>query len=311
MNLTRCLTPDDGEPLYRQIAAHIAYAIATGRLQPGAVLPSLRRAQGAWRVHLHTVRRAYLELQRRGLVRIRKGEPTVVLAASDSEPGSLRESVVAFLAEAGRRHGATPASVAAEIRRIVDDRPRVPVAECSHTLARSIGDQLTRAWHISPRPILLAEARPVEDPVVSTYFHRGDLVTPAHGTGPAVVYVRLRLSGRVLGAMAAKLLRGPARRVAICETDSGFATRLAAELCAGLPAGVAVRVHTPVDIARFVNGSERDALKLVSPRHWDRLPEDRRTRPDVMLLDYDVDPVDLAELGRRLGWRRAERPRDL
>lgn len=298
------LNLEDGGPLYRQIAGQIAYDIATGRLRPGSVLPSLRQAQAAWGVHLHTVRRAYLELQLRGLVRIRERGPTVVLGAHGSAPGSLRESVVAFLSSAAHDFAAAPADVVEAIHHIVDHRPRVPVLECSRTLAGAIGDQLARAWRITPMPILLGEGWPADRLVVSTFFHRHDLLAYAKGNGRAVEYLRLRLSPRLLRGIARRLRRGPERRVAICETDAGFAERVAAELRARLHPGIGIRVRTPADITRFVDTAERDALKLVSPRHWDRLAPDRRAAPDLMLLEFDVDPADVEDLGRRLGWRR-------
>lgn len=228
-----------------------------------------------------------------------------MLGAAGSSRGSLRESVVAFLAQAAREHGATPAAVVEELRRIGGERPRVPVVECSRTLARSIGNQLASRWWITPTPRLLAESWPAGEPAVSTYFHRHDLSDrPSHRTEP-VSYLHLRLSRHFLGDVGSRLRRRPLGRVAICETDGAFAAHLAAELRAALGRGVKIRVHTPPDIAEFVGFAERNALKLVSPRNWDRLPDDRRGAPDVMLLEYVVDPEDVEELGRRLGWRHA------
>ena len=68
---------DRREPLFRQIETALAYAIVTGKLRSGSRLPSLRSAAETWRVNLHTVRRAYAELTRRGLV-ITAGRGSIV-----------------------------------------------------------------------------------------------------------------------------------------------------------------------------------------------------------------------------------------
>jgi GntR family transcriptional regulator len=66
-------TPDAVDPnrpvyVYVQVADHIAAQIGTGRLAPGAMLPSERRLAELYGVSYLTVRRAVRELRERGLV---------------------------------------------------------------------------------------------------------------------------------------------------------------------------------------------------------------------------------------------------
>ncbi|MBN2327168.1 MAG: GntR family transcriptional regulator [Candidatus Omnitrophica bacterium] len=64
---------NDPKPTYLQIVDSIRRAIATGALQPGDQLPTLREAAVQARVNRNTVSRAYLELEHLGVVRARQG----------------------------------------------------------------------------------------------------------------------------------------------------------------------------------------------------------------------------------------------
>ena len=73
------LDPASPLPLYHQLAEGIRYQIATGVLEPGAALPSLRDAARRWGVNLHTVRHAYASLAAEGLVRTQAPHGTEVV----------------------------------------------------------------------------------------------------------------------------------------------------------------------------------------------------------------------------------------
>jgi DNA-binding LacI/PurR family transcriptional regulator len=64
-----------------QIRARIAFLVADGELLPGERLPSVRALAAQLGVNVNTIRAAYAELERDGLVRTRHGVGTVVLAA--------------------------------------------------------------------------------------------------------------------------------------------------------------------------------------------------------------------------------------
>src|SRR6266540_5225262 len=65
-----------------QIRARIAFLVADGELAPGERLPSVRDLAAQLGVNVNTIRAAYADLERDGLVRTRHGVGTVVLAAS-------------------------------------------------------------------------------------------------------------------------------------------------------------------------------------------------------------------------------------
>jgi DNA-binding LacI/PurR family transcriptional regulator len=73
-----------------QIRARIAFLIADGDLVAGERLPAVRDLAAQLGVNVNTVRAAYADLERDGLVRTRHGVGTVVLAAS---PGRMPAGV--------------------------------------------------------------------------------------------------------------------------------------------------------------------------------------------------------------------------
>ena len=70
----------NGEPMYRQIVQAIRHQVATGQLQPGERLPTLRELAQAVRVDRNTALRAYRVLQRDGVISLQHGRGTFVRA---------------------------------------------------------------------------------------------------------------------------------------------------------------------------------------------------------------------------------------
>ncbi len=67
-------------PLYHQLERSIRFAIATGRLQIGNQLPTVRQLAVNLRINANTVAKVYSELERAGVVETRRGVGTFVVA---------------------------------------------------------------------------------------------------------------------------------------------------------------------------------------------------------------------------------------
>jgi GntR family transcriptional regulator len=80
------LSQTDGRPMYRQIMEQIKQRVAVGNWPAGEKLPSIRELAVALRVSVITVKRAYLELEREGMIITQHGRGSFV--AEDSEIGS-------------------------------------------------------------------------------------------------------------------------------------------------------------------------------------------------------------------------------
>ena len=75
------ISASDGVPIYHQIVSQVRYLIAAGRLQPGEELPPIRVLAEQLTINPNTVARAYLELERAGIVTKRHGSGTYVSEA--------------------------------------------------------------------------------------------------------------------------------------------------------------------------------------------------------------------------------------
>jgi GntR family transcriptional regulator len=72
------ITTADGVPIYLQISNQVKYLVASGRLAPGDEIPPIRVLAHQLLVNPNTVARAYLELEREGVVVKRHGSGTYV-----------------------------------------------------------------------------------------------------------------------------------------------------------------------------------------------------------------------------------------
>src|SRR5262245_11397098 len=81
------IDPGSHVPIYLQIVAEVRAAIDAGVYRPGEMLPSLRVLAVDLRVNPNTVQRAYDELEREGVVVVRRG---VGLFVADRDTRSAR-----------------------------------------------------------------------------------------------------------------------------------------------------------------------------------------------------------------------------
>jgi len=77
-------------PLYAQLERSIRFAIATGRLQIGQQLPTVRQLAVELRINANTVAKVYAGLERARVVETRRGVGTFVIARPN-EAASRRD----------------------------------------------------------------------------------------------------------------------------------------------------------------------------------------------------------------------------
>ena len=99
------IDPNGGVPIYLQIINQVKKAAATGLLQPGDQLPSVRDLAAELTINPNTVARAYHELEREGIIYTERGKGTF-LAGGEPRllPGErqkiLEKAIDALLVEA-------------------------------------------------------------------------------------------------------------------------------------------------------------------------------------------------------------------
>jgi GntR family transcriptional regulator len=78
MNSLIVISQSDGRPMYLQIMEQIKQKVAVGEWAPGEEIPSIRMMSVALRVSVITVKRAYLELEREGVILTQHGKGSIV-----------------------------------------------------------------------------------------------------------------------------------------------------------------------------------------------------------------------------------------
>lgn len=65
-------------PVYTQIAQQLVEGIASGALQPGDPLPSVRSLASDLRIKLHTVNKAYQSLKKEGFLQVHRNKGIII-----------------------------------------------------------------------------------------------------------------------------------------------------------------------------------------------------------------------------------------
>ena len=90
------ISANDGVPIYLQIVNQVKYLVACDRLAPGEELPPIRVLAEQLLVNPNTIARAYMELERDGIVAKRHGSGTYV---SDAGSPLARKERMRILSE--------------------------------------------------------------------------------------------------------------------------------------------------------------------------------------------------------------------
>lgn len=92
----------DGRPMYLQIIEQIKRRIAAGDWTEGEEIPSIRQLAASLQVSVITVKRAYLELEREGVIVTRHGKGSTVAAGPDLGPRLHEQDLARHLDGAAR-----------------------------------------------------------------------------------------------------------------------------------------------------------------------------------------------------------------
>src|SRR5438132_10035986 len=112
--------PDSPIPIYEQIVTQVTFGIASGSLEPGTLIPSVRELAERLLVHPNTVARAFQELERAGVVTSRRGRGMEVTADAPAACRARRQELVRNRIRTALREAAGSALSSEDIRDLVE-----------------------------------------------------------------------------------------------------------------------------------------------------------------------------------------------
>jgi GntR family transcriptional regulator len=117
------ISQSDGRPMYLQIMEQIRQRVAVGDWAPGKEIPSIRELAVTLRVSVITVKRAYMELEREGIIVTQQGKGSIV--APDPGLGAKLYDQeltkhINRVAELAELLGLTPKELASRVREAAD-----------------------------------------------------------------------------------------------------------------------------------------------------------------------------------------------
>jgi GntR family transcriptional regulator len=112
----------DPRPMYLQIMDQVRRRVAVGDWPPGLELPSIRSLASSIQVSVITVKRAYLELEREGVIVTRQGRGSFVADSAGLSARLHHDELDGHLdaaAGVGRRIGLTDDEMVARLRQAI------------------------------------------------------------------------------------------------------------------------------------------------------------------------------------------------
>ena len=120
------LSPHSSTPMYAQIMEQIVAKVMAGEWKPGDPLPSIRELAGDSRVSVITVKRAYMELERAGVIVTWQGKGSFVAQTSDATRILAAEEFKAQLKgllDAARKQGLSRQEIVDRVEQALSSQP--------------------------------------------------------------------------------------------------------------------------------------------------------------------------------------------
>ena len=112
---------NSGEPISHQVVSQIKWLVASGKLEPGGKLPSIRELAKELKINPTTVTRIYSELSADGVITLRQGQGAFVSTQSVPLPKAEIRRRVGRLARSMLVEGLLLGLTREEIDKVIDD----------------------------------------------------------------------------------------------------------------------------------------------------------------------------------------------
>jgi GntR family transcriptional regulator len=115
------IRPNSSTPIYEQIIAQVIFGIASGALEAGMSIPSVRDLAFQLTVNPNTVARAFQKLSERGILEAKRGLGMEVTAQAPALCRAQRHEIIRGRVREALREAVASALPADEVERIVSD----------------------------------------------------------------------------------------------------------------------------------------------------------------------------------------------
>jgi DNA-binding transcriptional regulator YhcF (GntR family) len=292
-------------PAYAQIEEQIKLALLLGHLRPGDTLPSIRDVEEQVGVSRNIVRKAYLELQRSGILTLRRGKG--VLVEKDlkyDERASINEychQLSNELLEKLRQKGVSPSAFSRylyqQAREQENITPFVIFVDATKPLAVERAAHISAIWQVNVPGFSLAELEAMSRPdlkrirKILTNYIRYDEVRHIVKSGVDVIPLGLTFSPVTVREFSR--LHSHANVVLILDDRDYPSLSLLLELYHKILIKPTVKLSAlPLsevkDLQKLVASSKYDKL-IFSNRIWDDLSDTIKRNPRVTRPHMDVD----------------------
>jgi len=301
-------------PLYHQIAETVRWKISTGHLRAGERLPPVREAAEAFGANRHTVRQAYRELARDGLVESLGPRGTWVMGWNDTRgrgagAAEERSFLERAVREAKERFGMGPEELLRRLAAHFSAEPRavIHVLECSESQCLDHAEELRARWDVEVRPWSLeSTGEPPPGTLVATYFHYAEILRRWPHRKADVHFVAIQPDPELVPQVAGML--GSDARLIACDFDETKARNLTADLAVLFPPERFRIDVLVVEKAGDALARPADTAPVCfAPRVFAALTDREKNHPRAVKARFVIEPQALDDLGSRLGWRSAAR----
>ncbi|MBS0203479.1 MAG: GntR family transcriptional regulator [Planctomycetes bacterium] len=119
--------PSSGVPIFRQIMDQVRAQVASGRLKPGELVPSVRQMAIDLAVNMMTVSKAYSRLEAEGILERDRGtgmrvRAVTTLSASVADRQLELRELVEHMVTRGLQLGLTDEQIAAVVKTVLKER---------------------------------------------------------------------------------------------------------------------------------------------------------------------------------------------
>ena len=119
--MTIRVRPDSPDPIYEQIAGQVVFAVASGDLAPGELIPSVRDLAVQLTVNPNTVTRAFQELERLGVIAARRGLGMAVTPDAPQLCRNRRKELIRDRVRETVREASSAGLLATDVHKLIDD----------------------------------------------------------------------------------------------------------------------------------------------------------------------------------------------